>query len=120
MGAFTLEFLGSIFFLVTITLLIQGGANGFSRLLAGWSATSATFWLPIVYPAAILASIALFLISLTNLVGWGGMTSKMAMNLTWLAAGTLILMTAGTVWVWVVLFGFLLAIIGSALSMDKM
>ncbi len=118
-GAFGLEFLGGIFFLVTAALLLNAGSTGYSSALSAWNTGVASLWLPFIYPIAILASIAVFLVSFANLAGMGGRTSGMAAKITWAAAIALLLMTAGTSWMWLVVIGFILSTVGSAFSMKE-
>jgi hypothetical protein len=118
-GAFGLEFLGGIFFLITAALLLNGGSTGYSSALSAWNTGVASLWLPFIYPVAIFAAIAVFLISFANLAGWGRRAAGAAMKTTWAAAIALFLMTAGTSWMWLVVIGFVLSIIGSAASMGE-
>ncbi|HUC38545.1 MAG TPA: hypothetical protein VL944_00245 [Candidatus Acidoferrum sp.] len=118
-GAFALEFLGGLFFLITAAVLINMGATGFSGALGAWNAGIASFWLPLIFPAAILGSITVFLLSFANLTSWGGRAAGMTGKLTWFAAASLLLMTVGTAWMWLVIVGFVFSIIGSAVSMKQ-
>ena len=118
-GAFGLEFLGGIFFLVTAALLLNAGNTGYSSALGAWNTGIASLWLPFIYPVAILASIAVFLVSFANLAGRGGRAAGAAAKLTWAASIALLLMTAGTSWMWLVVIGFILSIIGAAIGMGE-
>lgn len=115
-GAFGLEFLGGILFLVTAAFFI---GSGYSSALGAWNTGYASLWLPFIYPAAILAAISVFLISFMNLAGLGGKVSGATTKLAWVAAATLILLTAGTTAMWFAIIGFILSIIGSGLSMGE-
>ncbi len=115
-GAFGLEFLGGILFLVTAAFFIGAG---YSSALGAWNTGIASIWLPFIYPAAILAAISVFLISFMNLVGWGRRVSGMTTKLAWIAAATLIVLTAGTTSMWFAIIGFILTLIGSGVSMGE-
>ncbi|MCL4389199.1 MAG: hypothetical protein M1528_00225 [Candidatus Marsarchaeota archaeon] len=112
-GAFGLEFIGGIFFLVAVAFFATAGYSG---MLASWNSGIASIWLPFIYPVAILAAIAVFLTSFANLGGMGGMASWASNKLAWAAAATLIVLTFGTYGMWFAILGFILSIIGSGMT----
>ncbi len=114
-GAFGLEFIGGIIFLVT-AFLYAGTGYGASS----WTAGVASIWLPFIYPAAILSSIAVFLVSFANLGGWEKMASKAAYKLAWVAGATLIVLTVGSSVMWLPIIGFILTFLGAAFTMQEM
>jgi hypothetical protein len=116
-GAFALEFIGGILFLATAAFFIS---TGYSSALSSWNSSYASIWLPFIYPAAILASILVFIVSFANLGGWEGMASAMSYKLAWIAGATLIVLTAGTSMMWVPILGFVLTILGAAMTMKRM
>jgi hypothetical protein len=115
-GAFGLEFIGGILFLVAVAFYATASYSG---MLAAWNSGVASLWLPFIYPAAILASIAVFLTSFVNLGGMGGMASWASNKLAWVAAATLIVLTAGTYGMWFAILGFVLVLIGSGMTMGE-
>ncbi len=116
-GAFGLEFIGSLIFLATAAYLISTHAAGYGSWLGSWTTGAASFWLPLIYPAALLGSIALFLMSFGTLSGWGGKMAGMKSKLVWFTAAALLLLTAGNSWMYAVILGFILAILGGAVVM---
>ena len=111
-GAFGVEFIGGLLFLVTAGFFISAGYS-----VSSWNAGVASLWLPFIYPAAILASIAVFFVSFANLAGWEEIASKAAMKLSWVAAAALIVLTVGTSAAWLPILGFVLTFLGSAMTM---
>ncbi len=115
-AAFSLEFLGGLLFLLTAAFFTSAG---YSSALGVWNTSYASIWLPFIYPAAILASIAIFLVSFTYIIGWGKKVSGMMAKLGWIAAATLLVLTAGTPAMWIAIFGFILTLVGSGLYMGE-
>ncbi len=112
--AFGLEFIGGVLFLIAAGVFI---GPAYPASIGGWNATTATLWLPVIYPAAILASLALFLLSFGNLVdGWEAKVSWAINRLAWVAAASLIVLTAGSTAIWLPILAFILSFMGVVLT----
>ncbi len=111
-AAFGLEMLGSLIYLVVVYLVSSGGYGVGNPVLSGQGA----LWLPILYSAAVIGSILLFLVSFTNLFNGGIGMRKVAFAPAWMAGFALVAFTAGTSWLWVTILGFVLAVLGVAVS----
>jgi hypothetical protein len=111
-----LRFIASLLFLYVI--FIGTGANWWSPWVA--SGVGAV-WLPILFGAAVLSSIALFFSSLAG-IAWkfgGAMSWKVLM----LASFTLVALTASPFFstgFWIVILAFLIGWMGSAMEMMMM
>ena len=114
-AAFGLEIIGSLIYLVVVYVVSSEGYGVGNPVLSGAGA----LWLPILYSAAVMGSILLFLASFTNLFGGGVGMRKVAFAPAWLAGFALVAFTAGTGWFWVTVLGFVLSILGVAVSGTK-
>jgi hypothetical protein len=110
-AAFALQFVGSLFFLAVVAALYVPSSYAAG---AGWAAAS--LWIPLLYAVAVVASIALFLVSFGQLGGVGGGAYK-ARGASAVAGVSLVALTAGNTTLFVAsLIGLILGLIGSAAS----
>jgi hypothetical protein len=110
-----LRFVASLFFLY----VIFGGTTAGSGWWSPWVTNGpGALWLPILFGAAVLSSIALFFGSLAGLIF--KMETRMGWKVLTLASFTLVALTVSTAWssvFWVVVVGFVLGWIAEALEM---
>lgn len=113
-----LRFVASLFFLY----VLFGGTTRGGGWWSPWVTSGAgALWLPILFGAAVLSSIALFFGSIA------GMAFKTNMKMGWkthvIAAFTLVALTVSTAWssvFWVVVVGFILGWIAAAVESSSM
>ncbi len=114
-AAFGLEIIGSLIYLVVVYIVSSEGYGVGNPVLSGAGA----LWLPILYSMAVIGSIMLFLASFTNLFNGGVGMRKVAFAPAWLGGFALVAFTAGTGWFWVTILGFVLSVLGVAVSGSK-
>ena len=109
-----LRFLASLFFLY----VLFGGTTAGTGWWSPWVTVGAgSIWLPILFAVAVLSSIGLFFSSLAGLV-WRssvGMSGKLGLT----ASFALVALTVSPAWsgvFWVVILGFILSWVGSAVE----
>jgi hypothetical protein len=111
-----LRFVASLFFLY----VLFGGTSAGSGWWSAWVTSGAgALWLPILFGAAVLSSIALFFSSLAGLVFKTSMGMMSGKTQT-IAAFALIALTVSLTWssvFWIVVVGFILGWVGNALEM---
>jgi hypothetical protein len=106
-------FVGSILFI--ITLIALWGTIG------SWSVSAASaFWPTIIAGVAIIGTISLFIASIGNMRG-SGMAAMAADRSSWIAGFAVIVLTLNnTLWLVVAVVAFILAYLGTAMSMSDM
>lgn len=111
-----LRFIASLFFLY----VLFGGTTAGSGWWSPWAFTGAgSLWLPLLFGAAVLSTIALFFSSVAGMVlkkSSGAMGWKTAL----IASFSLVALTVSPAWsavFWVVILGFILSWIASAVEM---
>lgn len=110
-----LRFIASLLFLYVI----------FAGQSMGWwsqwvSSGAGSVWLPILFGAAVLATIGLFFSSLAGIAMPNMKGGAMSMKVMMLASFTLVALTASPAWstgFWIVILGFLIGWFGSAMEM---
>ena len=111
-----LRFVASLLFLY----VLFGGSNASGSWWSTWvTSTPGSVWLPLLFGAAVLSTIGLFFGSLAGLV-WNKSNGHWGMKLSLVAAFTLVVMTGSFAWTsvfWVVILGFFLGWIASAMDM---
>lgn len=114
-GVFALEVIGAVIFLWLAFAVLNGNAYENSA----WS--GATTWLPLLYPAAIIGAIGLFLVSFSNIWGYDKLLTKngvpVAMCLSMLTGFVTLALTIGNQgYAIVALIAFVLSFVGSAVQ----
>lgn len=110
-AVFALEIIGSLIYLGVIALM----GTSFSTVLNGYG----SLWTPLLYGAAVLASIALFITSFANFSHMGEFLGKYAFCESALAAFSLFILTAGVysnIWFGAAIVGFVISMLGAALG----
>lgn len=119
-GAFALEFIGSIIFLIVGLFGIWAGV--FTSSVASWP-TLAQIWLPILVAVAVIGSISLFFTSFSNFAGGesGKMASWAAMKTSTYTGAALVALTfasgVNNGFFLMSILGFALSFLGSGMSM---
>ena len=112
-SVFILEFIGSLIF-----LWLAFASKGLF-VTSSW-AGNAILWEPLLFAAAIISSIALFLISFAHLVGvQHEMMANGAVLMTLVAGGSLVALYYPSPYFLLVIVGFIIAFIGSGLNFAK-
>ena len=110
-----LRFVASLLFL----FVIFGGTTASIGWWSPWVTVGAgSIWLPILFGVAVLSSIALFFGSIAGMV-WKMSSASMGWKTTLLASFSLTALTASATWsgvFWVVIVGFILGWIASAIE----
>jgi hypothetical protein len=113
-SVFILEFVGSLIFL----WLAFSSKGVFSNPF--WASGSASLWSPLLFGAAVISSISLFLISFAHLVGVEHeMMANGAVLMTLLSAASLIALYYTSPYFLLVLVGFIISFIGTGLNYAK-
>ena len=110
-AVFVLQFIGSLIYLGVIALM----GTSFSTVLSGYG----SLWTPLLYGTAVITAIALFITSFANFSKMGEFVGKYAWCETFLAAFALFILTAGVnsnIWFGATVIGFVIAMIGTAMS----
>lgn len=109
-----LRFVASLFFLY----VLFGGTTAGNGWWSPWvTAGAGSLWLPILFGAAVLSSIALFFGSLAGLIFKSNLV--MSWKVQTIAAFALVALTVSTTWssvFWVVVVGFVLGWIANAVE----
>ena len=114
-SVFVLEFIGSIIFIWLA--FTSGGA--FAN--AAWVSGMASLWQPLLFAAAVVSSIALFLISFAHLTGIEHeMMSNGAVLMTLVAGGSLVALYSGSAYLVIAVVGLIIAFVGSGLNYAKL
>ncbi len=109
MAAYGLQFIGSLIFLA---LVFSGISTQYYT--TGWNALGGGVWLPVFFSVAVVASIALFFVSISNLASPKGSYKFGASQLAGVAGISLVALTyGGGNLYWAAVVGFVIAIIGS-------
>ncbi|MGC8628702.1 MAG: hypothetical protein ACP5T4_00625 [Candidatus Micrarchaeia archaeon] len=113
-SAFSLEFLGSLAYLLVLSTVPGGILASASTVFT----SSAQLWLPFFLAASVIGSIALFFISFANLGNWNKIgVTRAALCATVAAGASLAVMTFGNVtYLSISLVGFVLAFVGAGLG----
>lgn len=110
-AAFVLELIGSLIFLAIAFGVVHG-----QFMNSGWSA--ANLWLPLLYAAAAIGSISLFILSFANVMGRAAMAAYGAMCATIGTSFALIALTYGNTWFIATLVGFVISFIGASITYE--
>lgn len=117
-----IRFIASLFFLY----VLFGGTSGSAGWWSPWVTNGAgSLWLPILFGAAVLSSIALFFSSITSLLFKGDprmlwKTKSITTNVQTVAAFSLLALTVSPLWTstfWLVVVGFILGWVANAAEM---
>jgi hypothetical protein len=108
-AAHALQFIGSMIFLG----LIFWGGVGAQYSMNSWNALGGGVWLPVFFSLAVVASIALFFVSIANLASPGGIYRYGGMQLAAVAGICLTALTYGSAsYFWAAVVGFIMAVMG--------
>ena len=108
-AAHALQFIGSLIFLG----LIFWGGVGAQYSMHSWNSFGGGVWLPVFFSLAVVASIALFFVSIANLASPGGIYRHGGMQLAAVAGICLTALTYGSAsYFWAAVVGFIIAVIG--------
>jgi hypothetical protein len=110
-AAFVLELIGSLVFLAVTFGVVNG-----QFMYGSWSA--ANLWLPLLYSAAAIGSIGLFILSFANVLGKASTAAYGAMCAAIGTSFALIALTYGSTWFVATLIGFVISFIGAALTYE--
>ncbi|MDE1871597.1 MAG: hypothetical protein KGI06_05165 [Candidatus Micrarchaeota archaeon] len=117
-----LRLIASLFFLY----VLFGGTGGSAGWWSPWVTNGAgSLWLPILFGAAVLSSIALFFSSITGVLFKGDQrmlwkTKSITTNVQTVAAFSLLALTVSPLWTstfWLVVVGFILGWVANAFEM---
>ncbi len=125
LNAFIPEFLAGIIFLVVTFFYVQEnlGLTGNALTLAGSVYTFAGIWTPLLYGAAVVGSITLFLLSFASLTTKGLKISSVLMCVVLMTGFSLIILTAGAsspIGYTFSILGLIVGIIGAAVGFEPM
>jgi hypothetical protein len=108
-AAYWLQLIGSLIFLG----LIFWGGIGTQYNVSSWNALGGGLWLPILFSFGVVASIALFFVSIANLASPGGIYRYGGMQLASVAGICIAAMTYGSSgYFWAAIAGFVVSVIG--------
>ncbi len=108
-AAHVLQFIGSLIFLG----LIFWGGVGAQYNMNSWNALGGGVWLPVFFSLAVVASVALFFVSIANIASPGGIYRYGGMQLAAVAGICLTALTYGSAsYFWAAVVGFIIAVIG--------
>ena len=111
---FVLAFLGSLAYLYVAFTLLNGVATGWTAPAAIFGGFGA-FFVPLFLGLGVVGAVSLFLTSFGLMKG-GKMAEEWAMKIAFLGGISLVALTAGSVWAWYALLGFVLATLGTIIA----
>jgi hypothetical protein len=114
--AYVLELLGSLFYVIAAVYVIS------SFRIPVFALMGSSIWLPFFYGGAMVGTVLLFVVSFTNLMrSRSGAAYKYAMMVSILTGFAWLGLTLGNMYLTLlVLFGFILSIVGSAYGMVEL